>query len=282
MTPEPRRPEPSREELAAVRLVVSDIDGTLVRDDKSLSEATLRAVRRAEAAGILFTLISARPASGLGELVERLGIETAVGAFNGGTLFRPGGEVIEAHRLDEAAARRTVEMLDEAGVPVWLFADGRWLTRGQPTPYDDRERRAARLDPSVVPDFAPFLARADKVVGVSERFDLVAGLEASVGAALGAAANVIRSQHYFLDVTAPAANKGDGVSFLARAAGVDLAHTAAIGDMANDVPMLRRAGIGVAMGQAPDAVRAAARLVTTTNQDDGVARFLDRLVEARG
>lgn len=275
------RASPSREELAAIRLVVSDIDGTLVRDDKSLSEATVEAVRRASAAGILFTLISARPPSGLGELVSRLGIEVPVGAFNGGTLFRPGGEVVEAHRLGEAAAREAVATLDEAGATVWLFADGRWITRGETTDHDDRERLSARLEPTVVSDLGPYLGRADKVSGVSDRYDLMERLEASLGASLGSSANVIRSQRYFLDVTAPSANKGDGVSFLARAAGVDLAHTAGIGDMGNDVPMLRRAGIGVAMGQAPEDVRAAARLVTTTNQEDGVARFLDRLVEAR-
>jgi len=198
------RSEPSREELAAVRLVVSDIDGTLVRDDKSLSEATVAAVAGAQAAGILFTLISARPPSGLGELVERLRIEVPVGAFNGGTLFRPGGEVVEAHRLNEAAAREAVAALDRAGVTVWLFADGQWITRGETTDHDDRERISARLEPTVVSDLSPYLDRADKISGVSDRHDLMEELEGSLGTALGASANVIRSQRYFLDVTAPA------------------------------------------------------------------------------
>lgn len=266
---------------ASIRLVVSDIDGTLVRDDKTLSERTVDAVRRAEEAGIAFTLISARPPSGLGELVERLALTGPVGAFNGGTLFHPGGGIVEAHRLEPADARRAVAMLDDAGVPVWFFADGLWIARDEHARHTDLERRAARLDPTIAADFDPWFERADKVVGVSDDHALVARMEREIGAALGASANVVRSQPYFLDVTTAAANKGAGVQALAGAFGIPLAATAAIGDMPNDMPMFRHAGLSVAMGQAPEDVRAAALHVADTNEADGVAGFLEQLIAAR-
>lgn len=265
----------------AIRLVICDIDGTIVRDDKTLSDVTIQALARARDAGIAVTLISARPASGLGAIVGDLGIEGAVGAFNGGTLFEAGGKVIEAHRLRPEDAREAVDRLDAAGVPVWVFADGLWLARSEDALHGDRERKAARLDPTIVQDFSPWYDRTDKVVGVSDDHPLVERMEREIGAALGETANVVRSQVYFLDVTARQANKGDGAAFLAEAHGVPLEETAAVGDMPNDIPMLERAGLGVAMGQADEAVRAAAGFVTASNEEDGVARFLDLLVEAR-
>jgi len=266
---------------ASIRLVVSDIDGTLVRNDKTLSERTVEAVARAGKAGIAFTLISARPPSGLGELVERLALTHAVGAFNGGTLFEPGGRIVEAHRLEAGDARQAVQMLDRAGVPVWLFADGLWIARDDRAPHGDLERRAARQEPTIAPDFETWLARADKVVGVSDDHALVARMEREIGEALGASANVVRSQPYFLDVTTAVANKGAGVRALADAAGIPLSQTAAIGDMPNDVPMFGPVGLSVAMGQAPDEVRRAARHVADTNEADGVAVFLEQLIDAR-
>ncbi len=265
----------------SIRLVICDIDGTIVRDDKTLSEATLASVARAREAGIHVTLISARPASGLGAIVRDLGIEGAVGAFNGGTLFEAGGDVIEAHRLRRQDAQTAVERLDAAGVPVWVFADGLWLARSEDALHGDRERKAARLEPTIVQDFSPWFDRTDKVVGVCDDHPLVERMEREIGALLDTTANVVRSQLYFLDVTAKVANKGDGAAFLAKAHGVPLAQTAAVGDMPNDIPMLERAGLGVAMGQAGAAVRAAAGFVTASNEEDGVARFLDRLVAAR-
>ncbi|WP_061933574.1 Cof-type HAD-IIB family hydrolase [Aureimonas sp. AU22] len=265
----------------SIRLVICDIDGTMVRDDKTLADATVEAVARAQKAGIAVTLISARPASGLGSIVRDLQIAGAVGAFNGGTLFRADGEVIEAHRLAAADAREAVERLDAAGVPVWVFADGLWLARSEDALHGDRERKAACVDPTIVQDFSPWFDRTDKVVGVSDDHPLVERMEREIGATLGRTANVVRSQLYFLDVTAKVANKGDGAAFLAKAHDVPLERTAAVGDMPNDIPMLTRAGLGVAMGQAGEAVRAAAGFVTASNEEDGVARFLDRLVEAQ-
>lgn len=271
-----------RDEARGIRLVVCDIDGTIVRDDKTLSDRTVETVRRAREAGLLVTLISARPPSGLGEIVAGLGLDGAVGAFNGGTLFHAGGDVVEAHRLAAGDAREAVRRLDEAGVPVWLFADGLWIARDDASPHGALERRAAAQEPTIASDFERWMDRVDKVVGVTDDHPLLARLEREIGEALGERGNVVRSQPYFLDVTVARANKGDGVAALAQAAGVPLAQTAALGDMPNDIPMLRRAGLGVAMGQAPEEVKAAARLVTATNEEDGAALFLDRLIAARG
>src|SRR5258706_14918912 len=91
-------------------------------------------------------------------------------------------------------------------------------------------------------------------------------------------AMVGQSQAYYLDITAPTANKGDGVAVLAAAAGVALENVAVIGDQRNDMAMFRRAGLSIAMGQGPDEVRATAMRVTGSNDEDGVAQAIDDIL----
>jgi len=98
---------------------------------------------------------------------------------------------------------------------------------------------------------------------------------------LGEAATVVRSQPYYLDVTAPHGNKGDGVTALAQAYGVSLDEVAVMGDQNNDLAMFKVAAFSVAMGQAPDNVRAAASVTAASNEDDGVADAIDRLILPR-
>ena len=98
---------------------------------------------------------------------------------------------------------------------------------------------------------------------------------------LGGRATISRSHPYYLDITHRLANKGNGIAALAQAFGVKLAQVAALGDMANDLPMFARAGFSVAMGQAPASVRAAANATATTNEEAGVADAVAHFVRPR-
>lgn len=261
-----------------IRLVISDVDGTLVGKDKQLSQATVDAVKRLRAAGVLFTLISARPLSGVMDIVRRLELDTPVGAYNGGTIARPDGTVISAERLEQGAAREALAMFDLDWVTTWVFADGLWHTRSTDTPHNRSEIVTAAQQPTVVADFAGLTDRIDKIVAVSDEEPRLAELERRTQAALGGRATVARSQRYYLDVTAPKANKGHGVTALAAALGVPLEQTAVIGDGQNDVFMFKVAGLSIAVDNASDEVKKAADHVTASNVDDGVAKAIDRYV----
>ena len=267
-----------------IRLVVSDIDGTLVRHDKSLSDANIAAAARLRTAGIGLALISARPRSGMAWIVDALGIDGVCGAFNGGTLFDRRGDIGTPERMDQAVSQRLLAMIDAAGADAWVFTRGLWYARNDDNPHDARERLSSGLAPTLQADLAAAIRAgggADKVVGVSDDAALLQRLEAEVRDAVGDGATVALSQPYFLDATARLANKGDGVAALAKAMGVPLEQVAVIGDMPNDLPMFARAGLAIAMGQAPEAVRARAHWTTASNEDDGVARAIDRLIGAR-
>ncbi|SFR85238.1 Cof-type HAD-IIB family hydrolase [Sphingomonas jatrophae] len=260
------------------RLFVSDIDGTLVREDKSLSDAVIAAVRRLEEAGVPVSLISARPPSGILWIAERLGLSGALGAFNGGTLVRPDGEVLSAERLAPEVAVRALELIAAPEVIVWLFHAGCWHAQRLDDHYTDRERRAANQDPVIGTDLSTLLDAVDKIVAVSPDHAALAALEGRVAEALAGQATVIRSQPYYLDITAPRANKGDGIAALAAAAGVTLAEVAVAGDQRNDLAMFARAGFAIAMGQAPQEVKDAAARVTASNEEDGVAQAIETIL----
>jgi Cof subfamily protein (haloacid dehalogenase superfamily) len=264
-----------------IRLLISDVDGTMVRHDKSLSDANRDAVRALIADGVPVTLISARPPSGMIWLAEALGIEGPLGAFNGGTLFDADGNIIAAHRIAADDAAAVLGMLKDKGVSIWAFADGQWYTDDLDNPRVARERQASMLEPVLRSDFSGLGGRIDKIVGVSEDADLLRDLERRAQAAIGARATVGQSQTYYLDITHRLANKGDGVAALAKTANIDLRHVAVFGDMPNDLPMFARAGFSVAMGQAPDDVRKTADETGLTNDADGVADAIRRFVLPR-
>lgn len=265
----------------SIALVVCDIDGTLVRHDKTLADASIAAFGRLRRAGVQASLISARPPSGMLWLAEALDISLPLGAFNGGTLFRRDGGIMSSTHLSASAAKTALALLADAGVDAWLFARGRWYARDADNPRVPRERLSTAIEPTLVADLRDHADGTDKIVGVSEDGARLADVEARIKAALGDAVTAGLSQTYFLDVTCAAANKGVGVTAIAAAAGVPLDRVAVIGDMRNDLAMFSRAGLSIAMGQSQEPVRAAADLVTASSDDDGVAAAIDRFILPR-
>ena len=267
---------------ASATLVVSDVDGTLVDKTKQLTPATIAAVAKLRHAGLAFTIISARPRSGLMPIADALALDEPMGAFNGGTVFRRDGTVLFQQRLDEEVARRVLELAGRTGVDTWVFADDRWYATDGDGPHTASERITSDQEPVVCTGFAALTGRVDKITFVSDDEPVLRGLTARVKAQIGEdRATVVQSQPYYLDITAPAANKGDGIARLADAFGVALAHTVAIGDQANDLAMFARAGRSIAMGQGPQEVRDAADAVTLGNDRDGVAHAIDTMILER-
>src|ERR1700686_5316833 len=109
--------------------VISDVDGTLVTDDKTLSARARTAVAELRASGIPFSIISARPPRGMCMLFEPLGITTPVSGFNGGVVARPDLVILMEHILSPDIARRAIDMLDAHNVHVWVFSGLDWLVR---------------------------------------------------------------------------------------------------------------------------------------------------------
>ncbi len=266
---------------APIRLVVSDVDGTLVQPDKSLAPGTVAAAGRLRSARIPLAIVSARPPRGMMWIAAELGLAGLLAGFNGGTVMQPDGLVVEQRLVPAEAARTALGLFARNGVAAWLFTAGEWLILDPDGPHVEHERRTVRFDARVVESFEPFVGQCGKLTGVSDDAPLLATVETELQAILGKGANAKRSQTYYLDVTHRDADKGNAVRILAARLGVPLAEVAVLGDMANDLPMFDVAGLSIAMGNASVEVQARATAVTGANDADGWAQAIDRLILAR-
>jgi beta-phosphoglucomutase family hydrolase/Cof subfamily protein (haloacid dehalogenase superfamily) len=265
--------------MREVRLLLADVDGTLVTPAKELTPRALDAARSLRARGIDLALTSGRPPRGMEMLVSALGITTPVAAFNGGMLVEPDlHTILEQRTLSRAVAVEVVEMLLRAGLDVWVYRGNDWFIRERNAPRVAKEQATVRFEPTVIADLDQVLDGAVKIVGVSEDLGLVARSEAELRKRVEGDASAARSQPYYLDVTHPDANKGMVLRDLARSLEIPLSSVAAIGDMPTDVLMFALAGMSIAMGNASAEVQRCAYFVTTSNDDEGFANAVERFV----
>jgi Cof subfamily protein (haloacid dehalogenase superfamily) len=259
-------------------LVIADVDGTLVTQEKVLTPRAIQAVSLLREAGVLFALTSGRPPKGMKMLIEPLALSEPIAAFNGGVLVNPDLSVIESHLLGSDVASEVIRLIGEHGLDVWLYSDTDWYVHDVNAPHVAREQWTVKFPPVVVADYASHLDKVAKVVGVSDNLPAVAACEQDMQKWGGTRISAERSQPYYLDVTNPKANKGEVVLTLSRLLSIPPEQIATIGDMPNDVLMFQKSGASIAMGNASPEVQSAATYVTASNEDDGFAKAMERFV----
>lgn len=263
-----------------VRLIATDLDGTLLRDDRSLSPRTRQTLARVEAAGVALTLVTARPPRFVKALAEELGLHGAAICCNGALVYDiASDELLEHAPLASADACALVVALREA-FPEVTFAVERGLDYGCEPAY-------LALGSLTEPQ-GELLAEAIGLCGqpvtkLIARSPLRRADELFPTALLlaGARAVVTYSSPRFLEFSASGIDKASALARHCERLGVSSAEVVAFGDMPNDVPMLRWAGQGVAVANAHPEALAAADAITTSNMDDGVAQYLDMLLAHR-
>ncbi|WP_262316883.1 sugar-phosphatase [Lacticaseibacillus parakribbianus] len=267
----------------AIQLVAIDLDGTLLNDNHDLDQVTIDAVKAAAAQGVRVVLCSGRPLSGIAPLFAPLGLgrpDDYVIAYNGALVQNAAsGAVIDAHTLSLADFKRLAAFASTQHVHIQAL-DREHLY----TPNADVSRFTVRESYLLhVPLFYRPLAafapekRFVKVMLIDEP-ELLAGAKQALPSDYFDVYYIVNSEPFFLEVLPPAVSKGNAVATLAAHLGIPMADVMAIGDQANDVPMIAAAGLGVAMGNGIEAAKAAADAVTGTNAAGGVAQALRRFV----
>ena len=232
-----------------MRILALDIDGTLITSQHVLTEPVRSALIRAQRDyDIRIALASGRPTAALGHLAAELELKTYGGyllPFNGGKLI----------------AAATGERSDD--------------------PYAVKEIDITGMALEVVPDFRALSAlKLPKCLAVGPKDKLIP-LEAEAKALLGERIDAFRSSDFFLELVPKGIDKGATLGRLLELLGLTPEALIAMGDNYNDLGMLRLAGTSVAMGNAPEDIKAVASYVTRTNNEDGVAYALEELVFAR-
>lgn len=268
--------------MTPIKLLISDVDGTLVTPDKQLTPATREAVRELRTRDILFTVTSSRPPIGLRMLSEPLDLTLPIGPFNGSSIVNPDLSVVEQHVIPRAAVMPSLALFARRDIDAWIFTNKHWIIHRDDGRYVPHEQHTIQAAPLMVDRDEPYIGEACKVVGVSGDFSLLAECEGELQALLGPDAHAARSQDYYLDVTPPGYDKGTFVAAMSMLLNIPPQAIAVIGDMSNDLPMFRTAGMSFAMGNAADNVKAQATHVTASNDDDGFAKAVARLLGSSG
>lgn len=261
-----------------ISLVLADVDGTLVTEEKVLTDRAKAAVENLRRAGIRFAITSGRPPRGMAMLMGPLQLDTPVAGFNGGLFVRPDLTILEQKTLPEDVAAKAIELIGAHGLDAWVYRGNDWLITKPGAPHVDREAWTVKFDAKVVADFDGKLDQVSKIVGISDDLDRVKDCESAAQAAFGNRVTASRSQPYYLDVTHKDANKGKVVDYLSRHLDIPAAEIATIGDQPNDVLMFRPAGLSIAMGNASDEVKSQATATTASYNDEGFAKAMEDFI----
>ncbi len=267
-----------------IRMVALDLDGTVFNDQKQITPRTLAALRAALARGVTVLPATGRPLAGAPrEFLAIPGVDWAL-TSNGGCVWRLAGRQPAVRLLlSPAQARQVLEVLTGLDCTIDLYADG-WayttaahlarletLVEPELLPYIRASRRT-------VPDLAAFAAAEPGIEKFSCQFGAAGHRQAARDRLTALGYEVTCSLGTNLEINAPGVTKGAALLTLAEQLGIRRDQVMACGDSDNDAAMLRAAGLGVAMGNAEPAARAAADAVTATNQEDGVALALARYI----
>ena len=288
-SPNPAPPRP--------RLLLADVDGTLVTKEKILTDRAREAVKKLRAAGIEFAITSGRPPRGMAMLTGPLALTTPIAAFNGGLYVKEDMTIIDQRVLNRDVVAPVIKIIEDHHLDVWIYRGNDWFVHERHGAHVDREEWTVKFPPVVVSSYDDKMDGVAKIVGVSDDLDAVAKCEQAVRAAFGQqtgtqqsgpnrdghgqpTVSAARSQPYYLDVTHPDANKGGVVLTLSKMLNLKPEEIATIGDMANDVPMFEKGGLSIAMGQASDEVKKSANQTTTSSEDEGFANAVEKFILA--
>ncbi|MNB73271.1 putative phosphatase [compost metagenome] len=270
-----------------IRVVFSDVDGTLLNSRHQISPGTKTAVRRLEAEGVPFILVTARSPQGVMPLYRELGVAAPLICFSGALVLenREEGGLVPVYSvcLPAPAALDIVELAarEHPEISVNVYSHDRWLTGDAGNAWVLQEQAIVGVQAEQA-DLTEFLRRGGEVhkllcMGPP---DSIAEFYRKLGWRSGEV-NVYPSKDSYLEIMAGEASKSQAIALLLERLGLELQHAMAIGDNYNDMDMLAYAGLGVAMGNAPEAVRQFADEITLTHDEDGLVWSLRKHVLIR-
>ncbi len=263
---------------APFALVAFDIDGTLLDSGKRPLPGTLRAFEAMRADGTRIMLASGRPIPGLHALAARLGLgdDLIFAGLNGSVVVdQATGETLAEHPLETGLAASLIRTGREHGVTLMLPHRAELVVESRENPQVDHEARGNDLAVRVVEDLADPGVNPTKVLFSAPRPQLEE-LEAELRDRYADQIELAYSSPIYMEATAAGIDKSTAIRDFCAAHGISPDQTAAFGDNGNDVTMLAAAGLGVAMGNGIPEAKAAADVVTTSHDDEGIARVLSQ------
>ncbi len=261
-----------------IRCIAIDLDDTLLQDDLSISVADENAVRRAIEHGVKIVLASGRMLESMQPYIRKLGIDLPVIAYNGAVIQEPlSGKTLYCHPVPQELAARVIPIFQAANIHLNLYLHGRLYIRDK-TKWSEQYAASAGVTPHPAGDLLKILTDSPpKLLGIAEP-DEINRMHQYLQQEFAAVLDFTKSKPNYLEILAAGVSKGRALEFLARKWGYEPNQIMAIGDAPNDLSMISWAGMGVAIGNAIDAVKQQADLIVSDNNHHGVAEAIDQVL----
>ncbi len=263
------------------KLVVLDIDGTLVNSDKKITEKTKEYIKKATAKGVKFIIASGRTPYGILPIAKEIELEKIGGyilAYNGGMCMNcETMEVLYETNMPCTEMPKIYEYAMEHKIPLMTYNKETLIISTDATEYIELEARLNNLSIEKSEDFIKDINFNFPKTLFTDKPEILEKHEAAVKEMVPHL-EVFRSEPFFLEVCPPNIHKATGIAKVIELLGIKQEEVIAIGDGFNDVTMIEYAGLGVAMGNAHDDIKAIANHVTLTNNEDGVCKVIEEFI----
>ena len=262
-----------------IKLLATDLDGTLLRGGKPVSAGNIAAARAAAQAGTIVTIATGRMYRAALPVAEALGLDVPIITYNGALIKSTSGKVYYEQYLDEDICRRITDFAAERGWYLQSYSgDGLYYSA-----YNDFSRRYEQSQKVSGEDIG-YAGMRDKVEKMYKMLiitpdpALTHDWMEQLAAEFGDTITLTQSSKDFIEIISPGISKASALVRLADMLNIDISETMAIGDANNDLPMLKAAGFSVAMGNSTDEVKAVTDAVTGNCDDDGWAQAIYKYV----
>lgn len=261
------------------KIVLSDIDGTLLTTEHHVPPRTADAIRQVVAQDIPFALVSARMPEAITPIIEEIGTCAAAICYNGALIITPEGVEIHDARMSHAHTDTVLNLIAQSypAASMSYYAGHTWYVRTRDDADVQREEGITGVQ-SVEEDFQRLIAAdilPNKLFAMGAP-ELIARMEQELSEVLPAL-SIVRSAPHLLEIIERSVSKATGIEILLAHYGIDRSEALAFGDNYNDIPMLRYVGHSVAMGNAPEEIKGIAGSVTEANDADGIYNFLKKI-----
>ncbi|MDG5472698.1 Cof-type HAD-IIB family hydrolase [Jeotgalibacillus sp. ET6] len=263
------------------KMIVLDMDDTLLRDDHSISERTKKALMAAQENGVKVVLASGRPTYAMRDFSNELKLHdygSYILAFNGAKIINAKTEEeFFSSTLSPETAHKLYDISKRENIGIHTYVGDSIVTENQ-NPFSDIESDITGLPVNVVDDFKKAVTEPVVKMLMLADEEVLVHKEEKLQAEMAGQFSIMRSKPYFLEFTEEGVTKGTSIKQLADKLDIQQEEIIAVGDSYNDLSMIEYAGLGVAMGNAPQDIKDAADFVADTNMNDGVAKVVEEFL----
>lgn len=261
-----------------IKFVALDVDGTLLNSNREVSESTIEAVKEAKAKGTLVTICTGRPVQGAIPFVELFGLKSPIIAYNGGMIVDSKSmEILYEQGVSPEDARRIIALGEERKTTIIIWSNNQ-LYVNELNEHVHAYKQLSNVQPIKINDYEEIIQQGITKLLWIDAVETIQAYKVELQAELQETVNVCTSKAHYLEFVDREVSKGEALKHIGEIYGIKQDEMMAIGDGDNDLPMLEYAGLGVAMGNAPDLVKEKVQFVTASNDEDGIAIAIRKFI----